>query len=147
MAEIRLVVLSDLHLWRLPRHPREMLGKRIFGLANLAASRWRKHRKPELQSVIQQALALNPNHAIIAGDITFTGLREEFDDAATVLKPLLDLPGGATVIPGNHDRYSREVVQQALFENTSASISAEPSARRSPTRASAKSNRWQDFPA
>lgn len=116
MAEIRIVLLSDLHLWRLPRHPREVLGKRLFGLANLAASRWRKHRKPELQTVIQQAAALNPDHAIVAGDITLTGLREEFEDALRYLDPLLKLPGGATVIPGNHDRYGREVVKEALFE-------------------------------
>ncbi|MGH7145966.1 MAG: metallophosphoesterase family protein [Planctomycetota bacterium] len=117
MAEIRLVHLSDLHLWRIPRNPLEVFGKRIFGLANLAGSRWRKHRKPMLQSVIAQALSLKPDHAIIAGDITFTGLREEFEDALRYLDPLLKLPGGATVIPGNHDRYGREVVKEALFEH------------------------------
>ncbi|HTL53858.1 MAG TPA: metallophosphoesterase [Planctomycetota bacterium] len=116
MAEIRLVHLSDLHLWRVPRNPLQVIGKRFFGLANLASNRWRKHRKPELQSVITQALSLRPDHAVIAGDITLTGLREEFADAARYLEPLLHLPGGATVIPGNHDRYGREVVKEALFE-------------------------------
>ena len=55
------------------------------------------------------------DHLVISGDVTNLALEEEFQTASRVLKPLLKDPEKVTIVPGNHDRYVKEVDQYDLF--------------------------------
>ncbi len=97
--------LSDLHLFSLKEaRVRDLLNKRIY-----AYLRWRIHRFTEHRADILKALAsdlkkMAPDHIVITGDLTHSGLAGEYAEAEKVLRGL-GLPADVTVIPGNHDTY------------------------------------------
>ena len=76
-------------------------------MAELLTGRARKFRLERLAEVVERAVSLRPDHVLITGDLTTTALRSEFEQAREALEPLARRPGlRATVIPGNHDRYT-----------------------------------------
>jgi 3',5'-cyclic AMP phosphodiesterase CpdA len=97
--------LSDFHLFSLKEaRVRDLLNKRIY-----AYLRWRIHRFTEHRADILEALAsdlkkMAPNHIVITGDLTHSGLAGEYVEAEKVLRGL-GPPADVTVIPGNHDTY------------------------------------------
>jgi hypothetical protein len=113
---MRIVHLSDIHVWRYPRDPRQLWGKRLWGVLQLAAGRARRFRLERLRDVVDRAASLAPDHVLITGDLSTTALPAEFAEARRVLSPLLADPDRASVLPGNHDRYTRESVRSAAFE-------------------------------
>ncbi len=113
---MRIVHLSDIHLWRLKIHPLDLLNKRSVGFVNLLRGRARKFRLGRLGDVVRHALDLAPDHFLITGDLTTTALPAEFRDAREALAPLLIDREKVTVLPGNHDRYTRESVRKRSFE-------------------------------
>lgn len=116
MPPLRIVHLSDIHVWRLVFNPARLANKRLFGVASLLAKRARKFRLERLGEVVDRVLALRPDHILITGDLTTTSLPAEFQEAREALAPLLADPARATVIPGNHDRYTPDSVRDRLFE-------------------------------
>ncbi len=92
------------------------MNKRIVGIASLLAGRARRFRLERIQDVVDRAVALDADHFLITGDLTTTALPSEFRVALRVLEPLLADPHRATVIPGNHDRYTRGSVRFRTFE-------------------------------
>lgn len=118
LSLLRIVHLSDIHVWRLAFNPARLLNKRLFGVASLLAGRARKFRLERLEGVVERALQLRPDHVLITGDLTTTALPGEFQAAREVLSPLLADPERATVIPGNHDRYTRASARNRWFERT-----------------------------
>lgn len=118
LPSLRLVHLSDIHIWKFTFSPARLANKRLFGVAALMANRARKFRLEHLAGVVERVLELRPDHVLITGDLTTTSLPAEFQEAREALAPLLTDPGRATIIPGNHDRYTGGAVRDRLFEQT-----------------------------
>jgi 3',5'-cyclic AMP phosphodiesterase CpdA len=113
---LRIVHLSDIHVWRYAFNPMRLLSKRAVGMAELVLRRARKFRLERLQGVVERVRDLAPDHLLITGDLTTTALSAEFRDAHAGLADLLADPGRVTVIPGNHDRYTAGSVRHREFE-------------------------------
>lgn len=114
---MRIIHLSDIHVWRYSYNPFRLLNKRAVGIASLLAGRARKFRLERLEAVLERVQGLNPDHVLITGDLTTTALTAEFRDAKTALAQVLADPSRATVIPGNHDRYTTGSVRTRQFES------------------------------
>jgi len=113
---LRLAHLSDIHLWRIPRNPLELLGKRLVGVTELVCGRARRFELERLPGLVDRVLSLACDHVLITGDLTTLATAPEFEAARRQLDPLLADPARATVIPGNHDRYTRSATRHRLFE-------------------------------
>lgn len=113
---MRIVHLSDIHIWRYDFNPLRLLNKRAFGMLGLVAARARKFRLERLRSVVDRVLSLEPDHILITGDLTTTALASEFEAAREALAELLVDSDRVTVLPGNHDRYTGGSVRSRQFE-------------------------------
>lgn len=113
---LRIAHISDLHFWHITLNPLRLMNKRILGMGNLILNRAWKYRMETTPSLVRHIEELRPDHLLITGDLTTTALEEEFRAVREALKPLLRGPASATVIPGNHDRYTREATRNGLFE-------------------------------
>lgn len=77
--------------------------------------RVRKHSIEILRRMLDDLAYHRPDHVVVTGDFTQTSKREEFQEAAEILGAGLgDIP--ATVLPGNHDRWRPEAVEEGWFE-------------------------------
>jgi 3',5'-cyclic AMP phosphodiesterase CpdA len=100
-----LVHLSDVHLGPIAGlHPRHMNAKRAFGLVNWHRGRRRLHLRPVVDLIVADALAQNPDHIAVTGDLANLSLAPEFLTGRAFLESLGD-PKRVSVIPGNHDAY------------------------------------------
>jgi 3',5'-cyclic AMP phosphodiesterase CpdA len=115
---LRIIQLSDVHVWRYSYNPFHLFNKRVVGTASLLAGRAKKFRLERLEAVVDRVRSLGADHVLITGDLTTTALPAEFDDAREALAHLLYDPARATVIPGNHDRYTTNSVRYRTFEAT-----------------------------
>ena len=118
LAAFRIAHLSDVHVWKRTFHPARLLGKRAVGMASLLLGRAKRFRLERLSHLVEKVESLQPDHVLITGDLTTTALPEEFERAAEALEPLLRDPLRATLVPGNHDRYTRPSKRGRLFERT-----------------------------
>ena len=98
--------LSDPHLTSLDGvRWRQLLNKRVLGYLSWRRRRRAEHRGEVLDVLLEDLGAARPEHIVITGDLTHTGLPEEFHQA----RLWLDRLGAAervTVVPGNHDAYA-----------------------------------------
>lgn len=85
---------------------------------SLLRGRARRFRLERLADVVERVASLHPDHVLVTGDLTTTALAGEFADARAALAPLLTDPARATILPGNHDRYTRGSVRRRMFEGT-----------------------------
>jgi len=115
---LRIIQLSDIHVWRYSYNPLHLLNKRAVGIASLLAGRAAKFRLERLAAVVARVGDLKADHLLITGDLTTTALTAEFHDARTALGELLVDPAKVTVIPGNHDRYTSGSVRTRQFEKS-----------------------------
>lgn len=115
---MRIVHLSDVHVWRYVFNPIQLFSKRALGVVELMAGRARRFRLERLAGVVERIKGLEPDHLLITGDLTTTALPSEFRAARLALAELLTDPSRATVLPGNHDRYSSGSVRVRRFEET-----------------------------
>jgi 3',5'-cyclic AMP phosphodiesterase CpdA len=113
---LRIIQLSDVHVWRYSYNPFHLFNKRVLGTASLLAGRARKFRLERLEAVVSRVRDLAADHVLITGDLTTTALPAEFRDARLALADLLVDPGRTTVIPGNHDRYTDGSVRRREYE-------------------------------
>jgi 3',5'-cyclic AMP phosphodiesterase CpdA len=113
---MRIVHLSDLHFWRITLNPIRLAGKRMLGMSNLIFNRARKFRMEKMPSLLKRVQELRPDHILITGDLTTTSLEEEFAAVRKALSPLSGNHSSITIIPGNHDRYTRPATRLRLFE-------------------------------
>jgi 3',5'-cyclic AMP phosphodiesterase CpdA len=113
---LRIVHLSDIHVWRYVFNPLHLMNKRAFGMVELVARRARKFRLERLHDVVERVKGLKPDHVLITGDLTTTALPAEFQAARSALAELLVESDRVTVIPGNHDRYTTGAVRYRAFE-------------------------------
>lgn len=120
---MRYLHLSDVHLTAdYGQHSLLRLGwRRWIALGEL---RWGGRarafaRAPEtIARIVADAERLGVDHLILSGDVTAYALPAEFRQARAVLGAWADAPARATVIPGNHDRYTPGAHRTRRFEES-----------------------------
>lgn len=111
---LRFLHCSDIHLLDLTGvGVRRFLNKRLTGGVNLALRRGRKHDGDIFDRIVDRAKALGAERLVITGDLTNLALESEFDH----VRERLDTAGlPVTVIPGNHDAYTKGAARSRRFE-------------------------------
>ena len=113
---MRIIHLSDIHVWRYTFNPLRLANKRAIGMFELVTTRARKFRLERLKDVVDRVLGLKADHILITGDLSTTAQPAEFQDARAALAELLIDSTRVTVVPGNHDRYTIGSVRHRQFE-------------------------------
>jgi 3',5'-cyclic AMP phosphodiesterase CpdA len=99
--------LTDMHLGPFTGFvPRYWNLKRGLGYLNWVRKRRHDHQRAVLDRIVADMAAQRPNHIAVTGDLANIGLPQEHIDGLAWLKGL-GPPERVTVIPGNHDNYSR----------------------------------------
>lgn len=118
--------LSDLHVLDLEGVPlRRYVGKRATGLVSLALGRRRAHSSEVLGSLVQDLLARPADHVVVTGDLTNLSLEPELAKARSLLEPLAS-GGRLSVIPGNHDVYTKDAARERTFERYFGDLMGDP---------------------
>jgi len=103
---ITLAHISDAHLAPLPALGLRHLNlKRGLGYLNWQRNRRHTHSRTALDLILSDALAHEPDHIAVTGDLINLGLPAEYE-AATAWLNSLGSPEHVTVVPGNHDIYT-----------------------------------------
>lgn len=112
---------SDLHIrWSPGGGPslRDVLSKRLLGRLNLAVGR--RHPSVIVDALFADLAVEPPDHLILTGDFTNLALQSEFERAKAYLDRLELPPERVSLIPGNHDTYTRRSHTARLLETTFA---------------------------
>jgi 3',5'-cyclic AMP phosphodiesterase CpdA len=106
---IKVAHFSDLHVLDLDDVPfSRFLNKRITGYANLRFKRNHKHRSGYVGAIAREITLAGIDHVVITGDVTNLALESEFEAARALLEKDLGLDAhNVTIVPGNHDLYTR----------------------------------------
>jgi 3',5'-cyclic AMP phosphodiesterase CpdA len=106
---MRIAHFSDLHLLSLAGvSPHRFLNKRLTGYANLRLKRGSIHRSAYVRAIAKDIHKSGVDHVVITGDITNLALEPEFELAREVIRDDLGLaPRDVSMVPGNHDLYTR----------------------------------------
>ncbi len=111
---LRFVHCSDIHLLDLVgAHPGQFLNKRLTGGVNLLLGRGRKHDANLFDQIVLHAREYAADRLVITGDLTNLALLPEF---VLVRRKLREAGLPVTVIPGNHDTYTRGSARERRFE-------------------------------
>lgn len=104
---LTLAHFSDVHLDPFPGFtPRYWNAKRALGFLNWHRARKNVHRRETADRLIADAVSLRADHIVITGDLITLGLPQEYERALTWLQTV-GPPHRVTVVPGNHDIYSK----------------------------------------
>lgn len=113
---LRIAHVSDVHVLDLAgTKPWRFLNKRLTGLANLMGSRRAAHPQSMLEQIVRELEGDDVDHVIISGDLSNLSLESELARAKVLVEPL----GGydrVSVVPGNHDVYTRGAQRSRRFE-------------------------------
>jgi len=137
---MRIAHFSDLHVLSLEGVGwKRFLNKRLTGIANLALRRapidelsglarlaaeqvpgdWRRkdvHRATYVRAVAREVGRVGVDHVAITGDLTNLSLEAEFSAAREILEGELRLrPSEISIVPGNHDVYTRGALRGRRF--------------------------------
>jgi 3',5'-cyclic AMP phosphodiesterase CpdA len=111
---LRFLHCSDIHLLSLRGvGPRRFLNKRLTGGVNLMLKRGKHHDEALFDRLVEHAHAHAVDRLVITGDLSNLALEQEFEHIVEKLDAI-GLP--VTVIPGNHDAYTRGSVRERRFE-------------------------------
>jgi 3',5'-cyclic AMP phosphodiesterase CpdA len=115
---MKIAHFSDLHLLALDGVPvRRLLNKRLTGWVNLRLARSSIHRAAYVRAIAREVRRLEVDHVVVTGDLTNLALEGELELAREVLEVELGLdPSRVTVVPGNHDLYTRGAMISRRFE-------------------------------
>jgi 3',5'-cyclic AMP phosphodiesterase CpdA len=106
-ATVTIAHLTDVHLGPIAGFgPRHWNVKRLLGYANWLRHRRQAYQRPVLDRIVADLAAQAPDHIAVTGDLVNIGLPQEHIAALAWLQSL-GSPQHVTVIPGNHDIYSR----------------------------------------
>jgi 3',5'-cyclic AMP phosphodiesterase CpdA len=116
---MRIAHFSDLHLLSLEGVPtRRFLNKRFTGWVNLRLNRGHIHRASYVRAIAREIAKAKIDHVVVTGDLTNLALEPEFELARSVLEDDLGIePERVTVVPGNHDLYTRGALVSRRFEH------------------------------
>lgn len=107
ISDIHLLDLTGVSLWR-------YVNKRLSGRINLALRRGRSHDGRLFDAMLGMIPELGVDRLLVTGDLTNLSLESEFE---LVQRKLRQSPVPVTVIPGNHDTYTRGSVRAGRFES------------------------------
>jgi 3',5'-cyclic AMP phosphodiesterase CpdA len=116
---MKIAHFSDLHLLALEGVPaRRFLNKRITGWVNLRLKRGSIHRATYVRAIAREVTRQGVEHVVITGDLTNLALEAEYELARDVIERELGLePAQVTIVPGNHDVYTRGALASRRFEH------------------------------
>lgn len=119
---MRIAHLSDLHLLDLDGAvPFRLFNKRLTGYLNLRFHRKHVHKPTAAQAVAQAIRALHVDHVVITGDVSNLALEREFDRVRRFVEDDLSLPPDrVSLVPGNHDAYTRGAHRSGRFDKAFA---------------------------
>ncbi|MFZ1103975.1 MAG: metallophosphoesterase, partial [Hyphomicrobiaceae bacterium] len=104
---ITIAHLTDVHLGPIEGFaPRYWSLKRGLGYANWVRKRRHVHQRAVLDRIVADMAAQRPDHIAVTGDLANIGLPREHINALAWLQAL-GPSERVTVVPGNHDTYSR----------------------------------------
>ncbi len=113
---LRFLHCSDIHLLSLRGvGPHQFLNKRFVGGANLLLRRAKQHEEALFDRLLEHARTEAVDRLVITGDLSNLALDQEFAHIAAKLEGA-GMP--VTVIPGNHDAYTRGAQRRRGFERT-----------------------------
>lgn len=111
---LRFLHCSDIHLLSLRGvRPHRFLNKRLTGGVNLMLKRGRHHSGALFDRMSELARDLAVDRVVITGDLSNLALEREFEHIADKLDAI---GRPVTIIPGNHDAYTRGSVRCRRFE-------------------------------
>ena len=115
---MRIVHLSDLDVLALDGAvPWRLFNKRATGWLNLKLKREHAHRPALLAAVAARIREVAPDHVVVTGDLSNLSLEGELARVRTFLDDELGLPPEhVSVVPGNHDVYTRGAARSGRFE-------------------------------
>lgn len=114
---MRIGHISDLHLYDMTgARVRDFLNKRMTGGLNLLLGRRGLHQA-SLSERALQILKTECDHLVVAGDLTNLSLPSEFVAADALLRRYFD-EDDMTIVPGNHDFYTKESALARRFEKS-----------------------------
>jgi 3',5'-cyclic AMP phosphodiesterase CpdA len=115
---LRFVHCSDIHLLDLAGNsPARFFNKRLTGGVNLLLARGRKHHHGMFDAIVERAREYRAERLVVTGDLTNLALESEF---ALVHRKLAAAGLPVTVVPGNHDAYTRGSHRARRFEQSMA---------------------------
>ena len=113
---IRIAHFSDTHVLSLEGvNLVKLLNKRVTGVVNLAFNRAKQYRFEVFERLLAAVKRLRPYHTICTGDLVNLALPPEFERVRDSLRATF-APNELTLVPGNHDAYCIDAVQDRLFE-------------------------------
>jgi 3',5'-cyclic AMP phosphodiesterase CpdA len=115
---MRIAHFSDLHLYARGDTPAwRFMNKRFTGWVNLRVKRGDIHRAGYVAAIAREIARLGVEHVVVTGDMTNLALEAEYELAREMLERELGLdPAQVTVVPGNHDVYTRGSLTSRRFE-------------------------------
>jgi 3',5'-cyclic AMP phosphodiesterase CpdA len=115
---MKIAHFSDLHLLCLEGVPMtRFLNKRFTGWLNLKLKRGSIHRSEYVRAIAREIGRLEVDHVVVTGDLTNLALESEFELARELFERDLGIdPSRLTVVPGNHDLYTRGSMTSRRFE-------------------------------
>jgi 3',5'-cyclic AMP phosphodiesterase CpdA len=114
---MRIAHISDLHLYARGAPAWRFFNKRFTGWVNLRSRRGAIHRAGYVDAIAREIARLGVEHVVVTGDLTNLALEAEYDLARDVLERGLGLdPSRVTIVPGNHDLYTRGALTSRRFE-------------------------------
>jgi 3',5'-cyclic AMP phosphodiesterase CpdA len=112
----RVAHISDLHVLDLAgTRWQQWFSKRMTGAINLAGMRRNAHPLHVAEQLARRLAEDDIDHVIITGDVTNLALDSEFRRAMQIVE-LIGPPSYVTIIPGNHDMYTRGALRHHRFE-------------------------------
>jgi 3',5'-cyclic AMP phosphodiesterase CpdA len=117
MATMRIAHISDLHVLAMDGVPAgRFFNKRFTGYVNLKLKRQHVHRSHTVVALLREIRRQNPEHVVITGDLTNLALEPEFEAVREMLEQELGFdPSRVSVVPGNHDLYTRGAQRDQRF--------------------------------
>jgi 3',5'-cyclic AMP phosphodiesterase CpdA len=114
---MRIAHLSDLHLLSLEGAvPTRLFNKRFTGWVNLKLHRGHKHKPAPVHAAGAAFRDLGVDHVVVTGDLTNLALEREFELVAAFLGGLGYAAEDVSVVPGNHDTYTRGSHRKSRFK-------------------------------
>jgi 3',5'-cyclic AMP phosphodiesterase CpdA len=106
-TQVTIAHLTDVHLGPIAGFsPRYWNVKRLLGYANWVRNRRNAYQRDVLERIVADLAAQAPDHIAVTGDLVNIGLPQEHINALSWVESL-GAPHRVSVIPGNHDIYSR----------------------------------------
>ncbi len=114
---MRIAHFSDLHVLSFAGvGPLRFLNKRFVGYLNLRYRRHHIHRPSYVRTIARELKSAGVDHVVVTGDLTNLALEPEFEAVRELLEDELGFhPSEVSVVPGNHDIYTRGAMRGKRF--------------------------------